>query len=148
MLRPGRLEDVEAMYRLDCLCFEEPFRFERETIEWLAAQPDAIVVVAESDGAMRGFAIVEVSRRREIACGYVATIDVDPEQRRSGSGRVLMSEIERQAKAKGLDQMSLHVFTGNDAAIAFYESAGYARIARVRDFYASEFDAFTYIKQL
>jgi ribosomal-protein-alanine N-acetyltransferase len=100
MLRPGTKADVEAMYRLDCLCFEEPFRFDLWTLRRFATQRDALVVVDETEGALRGFVIAEVSRRREVACGYVATIDVHPEHRRAGLARRLMAEVERLAVTK------------------------------------------------
>jgi ribosomal-protein-alanine N-acetyltransferase len=45
--------------------------------------------------------------------------------------------------------MELHVFTGNEAAIRFYERLRYERIAMRRRFYGGEgLDAFVYRKEL
>ena len=148
MLRPGTKADVAAMYGLDCLCFEEPFRFDLRTMRRLATQPESMVVIDENNGEMRAFVIVEVSRRREIACGYIATIDVHPGNRREGLAQSLMVEVDRRGREIGLEQISLHVFAGNHAAVAFYENSGYQRVAKVCGFYGEGLDAFTYIKQL
>ena len=44
--------------------------------------------------------------------------------------------------------MHLHVFTGNAAAIRFYESIGYAQAGMAKDFYAQNLHALLYRKQL
>jgi ribosomal protein S18 acetylase RimI-like enzyme len=44
--------------------------------------------------------------------------------------------------------MALHVFTENDAAIRFYESAGFQRSHRVRGFYGGSLDAVVYHRAL
>jgi ribosomal-protein-alanine N-acetyltransferase len=61
----------------------------------------------------------------------------------------LMKESEASAMAAGARWMQLHVFTGNEGAIRFYERLGYGRIRVRRGFYgAAGLDAFVYGKEL
>jgi ribosomal protein S18 acetylase RimI-like enzyme len=61
----------------------------------------------------------------------------------------MMRAVERRAVAAGALWMDLHVFTGNAAAIRFYERMGYARLGTQPRFYgATGLDAFAYRKEL
>ena len=145
-LRKGRAADVPAMYRLDCLCFEEPFRFDLRSMRRFASHRNAVVVIAEAEEGIRGFAILEVTPQAKLPLAYLVTLDVHPEHRRAGLARELMGEVERLAALAGVTQIGLHVFAGNEAAILFYERLGYFRVAISHDFYAPGFDAFRYVK--
>ena len=136
------------MYALDVACFEKPFRFTRGAMRRFAEAKKARVVVAEEDGALVGFVILEVEENDEGRNGYVVTLDVEPAFRRRGIAGVLMREVERLARRDGFDAMVLHVFTGNDAAIRFYANAGFVRSHRVEGFYAPGVDAWVYSKRL
>ena len=52
-------------------------------------------------------------------------IYVEPNYRRQGIGRELMRQAEGWAKLEGYSQISLQVFTTNQAAIDLYSSLGY-----------------------
>ncbi len=52
-------------------------------------------------------------------------IYVEPSYRRQGIGRELMRRAEVWAKLEGYSQISLQVFTTNQAAIDLYDSLGY-----------------------
>ena len=136
------------MYALDVVCFEKPFRFTRGAMRRFAEAKKARVVVAEEDGALVGFVILEVEENDEGRTGYVVTLDVEPAFRRRGIAGVLMSEVERLARLDGCEAMVLHVFTGNDSAIRFYTHAGFARLHRAEGFYGRGVDAWVYAKRL
>jgi ribosomal-protein-alanine N-acetyltransferase len=58
-----------------------------------------------------------------------------------------MREAEARAAATAL-WMELHVFTGNEAAICFYERLGYERVGVRRRFYGGAgLDAYVYRKK-
>ncbi len=145
ILRDGRATDIPAMHALDLVCFDAPFRFDLRAMRRFALRVGAIVVVAESRGELAGFVIVHRERRR---LGYVVTLDVAPEFRRKGLARALMTEAERQAMESGIMWLGLHVWAGNEAAMAFYERCGLERVERVEHFYGAGFDAWAYRKQL
>ncbi len=149
-LREYRTDDLEAMVRMDDACFAKEFRFDHRSMERFAEEKDGVSLVAETaDGAMAGFAIVHVEEVGDEPVGYVVTLDVGEEFRRRGLASILMREAERRIAEDGASRMLLHVFTGNDEAIRFYERAGYAKVGIDRGFYGRRVgDAFVYEKRL
>lgn len=142
--------DLDAIYRLDQLCFSNEFRFGRESMRAFAEADDAVTLIAETTGGeIAGFVIVQVERRGDNVRGYVVTLDVAEKCRRRGLAQMLLQETEKRAAAAGALWMELHVFTGNIEAIRFYERSGYTRIELKRRFYGGAgLDAFVYRKEL
>jgi [ribosomal protein S18]-alanine N-acetyltransferase len=149
-VRDYRALDLEAMFRLDVACFTAEFRFDRASMQAFAAEPGAIALVAETmDGELVGFVIVHTERAAAGRRGYVVTLDVSEDWRRKGLAGRLMREAESRTVAAGARWMELHVFTGNEAAIRFYERLGYERIAMRRRFYGADgLDALVYRKEI
>jgi len=65
----------------------------------------------------------------------ILTIAVDPDHRRAGVGRGLLTAFEAQAKARGAVFIFLEVAAGNDAAIALYQAARYRESGRRPGYY-------------
>lgn len=147
-MREYRAGDLDAMYALDVLCFEPPFRFSRGAMRRFAEAKKARVVIADEGDHVVGFVIVHVEGARASRVGYVVTLDVEPAMRRRGIAASLMREAERRAAAEGCVGMVLHVFTGNETAVHFYERAGYVRSQREEGFYGLGRDAWVYAKPL
>jgi ribosomal protein S18 acetylase RimI-like enzyme len=143
-LRDYRSGDAAAMWALDILCFEPVFRFSQRAMRRFAEIPGAHTLLAESGSDLAAFAIVQLEEQT----GYVVTLDVAPPWRRHGLARRLMAEMETRIAAAGAAQMALHVHTGNEAAIRFYQAMGYHRTAHEPNFYAPGLDAFLYAKEL
>jgi ribosomal protein S18 acetylase RimI-like enzyme len=149
VLRPGTARDVRAMHQLDLLCFEPPFQFDLHAMRRFALEAGAFSVVAERGWELCGFVVVSMWRRRRTASlAYVVTLDVHPELRRRGLALQLMAAAEARAAQQGGEAMLLHVYAGNAAAIAFYESTGYLRMERVEDFYGSGLHGWLYRRPL
>ena len=116
-----------------------------------AEAPGAITILAETqrelanpESELAGFCIAHLEDRT----GYVVTLDVAPEWRRRGLALRLMAEVESRLQQAGATEMELHVFTGNAAAIRFYQSIGYTQAGTAIDFYAPHLHAFLYRKKL
>jgi ribosomal-protein-alanine N-acetyltransferase len=150
LLRGYRATDLEAMFRLDEACFEEEFRFDRDSMRAFAQAQNAVTVVAEDvEGEIVGFVIAHAELRAEGVQAYVVTLDVADRCRGKGLAKRLMQEAEIRMAAEGAERMELHVFTGNELAIRFYERLGYVRIGLSRRFYGKAgLDAFRYRKDL
>jgi ribosomal-protein-alanine N-acetyltransferase len=149
LLRDYRVDDLEAMFRLDEACFAVEFRFDRRSMRIFAGGRNAITLVAEKMAGIAGFVIVHVEPAATGLRGYVVTLDVAEELRREGLARRLMGAAEARAAAAGAIWMELHVFTGNEGAIRFYERLDYVRIGLSRGFYGNDgLDAFVYRKHL
>jgi ribosomal-protein-alanine N-acetyltransferase len=141
--------DLDAMFLLDQSCFTEEFRFDWRSMREFAEEEDAVVRVAEIEGGIAGFVIAHMERMALRLCAYVVTLDVAPEYRRHGLARSLMNEMESRVEAAGARWIHLHVFTGNEGAIRFYEQMGYERTGVRRGFYGrAGLDAFVYGKEL
>jgi [ribosomal protein S18]-alanine N-acetyltransferase len=128
-------EDLEAIFRLDQVCFEREFRFDRVSMGRYAETKGAISLVVERAGEITGFVIVQVERANAGKRGYVVTLDVAREFRRRGLAGRLMGEAERRARQAGAAVMELHVYTENTEAICFYERKGYERVRILHGFY-------------
>lgn len=147
-LREYRRGDLDAIFALDVVCFEPPFRFTREAMRRFAEAKNALTVIAESGAEIVGFAIVHVERAGDARAGYVVTLDVAPEWRRRGLAQRMMRRIEERAHAAQCAEMALHVSVENESAVRFYERAGYERSHVVRDFYGCGRNAWVYRKAL
>jgi ribosomal-protein-alanine N-acetyltransferase len=149
-LRQYRTDDLEAIFRLDELCFSEQFRFDREAMREFAEERNAVVRIAEMvGGEIVGFVIAHLKHVASEWRAYVVTLDVAPDCRQEGLGRRLIREVEACAMAAGVRWIQLHVFTGNEAAIRFYERLGYERIRVRRGYYgAAGLDGIVYGKEL
>lgn len=98
------------------------------------------------------------------ACGYILYgpiplsqgawdiywIAVDPAIQGRGIGRALMGRAENDAKDSGARLICLETSSqkGYERTRRFYEQAGYAQEARIRDFYKPGDDRITCVKRL
>jgi [ribosomal protein S18]-alanine N-acetyltransferase len=148
-LRRYRVDDLEAMFRLDELCFSEQFRFDRESMRKFAETRRAITLIAENvSGELAGFAITHVEKMIAGRRAYVVTLDVAFGDRRTGVAGRLMEETEHLAALAGAAWIELHVFVENEGAVRFYEGLGYRRLGTRAGFYGRRLDAWVYRKDL
>ncbi|MGA2635842.1 MAG: GNAT family N-acetyltransferase [Terracidiphilus sp.] len=129
-------EDFAQLYAIEEVCFQPPFRFGRGYMRHLVNSSDAATWIAEEDGRMAGFGIVEWTRERGGLIAYIQTIEVAREQRGRGVGGGLLARMEGSAREAGARAIWLHVDEGNSDAIRLYEAHGYACEGRSEDYYA------------
>lgn len=93
--------------------------------------PDAVVLVAESDGKVIGYAYGSVEGYDYMAlrgpAGVLQDIIVDPAYRGRGIGRLLLNSILEQLKSRGVPRVVLSTAEGNAAAQWLFASAGFRR---------------------
>jgi GNAT superfamily N-acetyltransferase len=84
-------------------------------------------LVAELDGQVGGFACVRVVPCVLYAEPYAELTElyVEPEFRRQGVGRALITYAEQLARARGAADVIIMTGVGNAAAQALYRTAGY-----------------------
>jgi [ribosomal protein S18]-alanine N-acetyltransferase len=140
--------DFAALYAVEELCFEPPFRFSRAYMRQLVRSLNSATWIAEEDGELIGFAIVEWAKDTGAAAAYIQTIEVRPSHHGLGIGSELLRRLEDSAKAAGANTIWLHVDVENSAAIRLYRSRGYARKGREEHYYARHRAAFIYAKPL
>jgi [ribosomal protein S18]-alanine N-acetyltransferase len=131
------LDDLEALFQLDQLCFEPGIAYTREELLLFLERPGAEAVLAEAgaegERTLAGFAIGAL---RDRATGHVITLDVARERRRNGLGRVLLAELLSRLTRAGARRALLEVDAGNGGAIAFYERLGFRTRRRIPNYYA------------
>ncbi len=140
--------DFPALYAVEELCFEPPFRFSRSTMRQLIESTNSATWIAEEDSELIGFSIVEWSAGPGESAAYIQTLEVDPAFRSRGIGAELLARAEESARSAGTHIISLHVDVDNATAIHLYEGRGYARQGREEHYYARHRAAFVYAKPL
>ncbi len=152
-VRAYRRVDLPSLVALDRRCFAPPFLFSPEAKREFTEAAGARVVVAERGaehglGVMVGFAIGQMEGEAGSRVGYCVTLDVAPDERRSGLGGSLLGELERWATEEGAREMMLHVFVGNGRARRFYAGRGYREVRLIEGFYRPELHAIECRKEL
>jgi ribosomal protein S18 acetylase RimI-like enzyme len=146
--RPYTPQDFAGLYAIEEACFEPPFRFGRGYMRQLVNSPNAATWIAEEEGRMAGFAIVEWTREAGDAMAYIQTIEVAPAFRSRGIGGGLLQRIESSACNAGSQSIRLHVDAENAAAIRVYEANGYRCTDREEGYYPQGRAALIYGKPL
>ena len=111
--------DFARLYAIEEVCFQPPLRFGRGMMRQLVDSAVAATWIAEEDGVMMGFAIVEWTVDPGLVTAYIPTIEVLPVQRRSGVGAELLRRLEMSAADAGAGLIWLHVDVENDRQSAF-----------------------------
>jgi [ribosomal protein S18]-alanine N-acetyltransferase len=140
--------DFPALYAVEELCFDAPFRFSRELMRKLIANPNSATWIAEENKKIAGFAIVDWATVPKGTVAYIQTIEVNPGSRRQGIAGELLRLSEVSAHVVGATAIWLHVDVENAAAMHLYEGRGYARKGREEHFYARNRAAFIYARTL
>lgn len=109
------------MAALHAASFTTPRPWTAAEFERLLADP---AVFAET--APEGFAL----GRSAAGEAELLTLAVAPKARRCGTGRALLSAIERSAQDRGATACFLEVAADNGAALGLYRAAGYAEAGR------------------
>ncbi|MBN4064679.1 GNAT family N-acetyltransferase [Dehalococcoides mccartyi] len=95
-------------------------------LDWLQYPPWGCYV-AESESGLVGFILAE---RQTTAYGLppgarIVAMAVEPSQRRSGIGKMLVRALEQQARDEGIDQIYSVLLAEDDRDSKFLESAGF-----------------------
>ncbi len=143
-----KAEDFEQLYAIEEVCFQPPFRFGRGYMRQLVNSSNAATWIAEENGRMAGFGIVEWTREAGGWVAYIQTLEVTPVRRGQGVGGVLLRRMEDSAHAAGARAMELHVDEENGDAIRFYEAHGYQCVGKADDYYARGRAGLMYAKGL
>jgi ribosomal-protein-alanine N-acetyltransferase len=143
-LRDHHPADFEALWALDQMCFPRGIAYSRRELRDFLALPGAFALLAEAAGSLAGFILATV---RDDS-GYLITIDVHPQHRRSGLGSRLLTAAEDRLRAAGVHAILLEVAVDNAPAIAFYQRHGYSTLRRLPQYYSTGADAFRMVKPL
>ena len=140
-------EDFPALYAVEELCFDPPWRFSRSYMRKIVRNPRSATWIAEEGADLVGLVVIQWSAGQEELAAYIETIEVHPAWRGRGIGSELLRRAEKSARAAGACAIGLHVRVENATAIRLYESHGYTCRGREEYYYARQ-PAFLYAKLL
>jgi [ribosomal protein S18]-alanine N-acetyltransferase len=141
-------DDFAALYEIEEMCFLPAFRFSRRYMKELLDKPNSAAWIAEVEGEIAGFAVVEWTKEANGTNAYVDTIEVATAFRRQGLGSELLAKCEESARDVGAVVFWLHVEDGNIGAISLYQARGFDCLGTEEHFYAPDRDARVYRKLL
>jgi len=145
VIRDYRREDFETLWKIDQACFARGISYTRRELAFYIGQKRGFTLVAEFDGKIAGFVVVDRDRQSQ---AHVITIDVLPEARRSGLGSRLMAAAEERLRFLGCSGVFLETAVNNAAALAFYERHGYTVVHTIPRYYLDSIDALVLAKDL
>jgi len=108
-----------------------------ERVAWFRARQanGEVVLVAEADGQIVGFAAYGEFRDNELWPGYRFTVEntvhVRQDRRRTGVGIALLRGLIEAARANGKHAMVAAIDGANEASIRFHERLGFFEVARM-----------------
>ena len=148
MIRFARKEDYEAINALRApVCalhsngypalFKHVFaKDHQERVLKMMEDPEQDVLVAEENGQLLGFAMVEYIKREETNSIYavheahIVEIGVDETSQAKGIGTALIQAVKDAAKVRGCRSVQLDVWEFNKSALRFYEKLGFVTLRR------------------
>lgn len=122
-------EDAEAVYRLSCESFSEPWSL--ESISKETENPVAIYMIAEEEEKIVGFG----GMWQVIDEGEIINIAVQKAYQRQGIGKLILEKLMEEAKNRNITIMHLEVRKSNAAAQHLYEKFGFNAIAIRKAYY-------------
>ena len=104
-------------------------KYNAEQLQDLLAQPDKAIFVYEDEG-VQGYAFVQMEDvhddilLQDMRTLYIDDICVDEQARGKHVGKQLFEHVRAYAEKLGCGAITLNVWEGNDAAMAFYRKLG------------------------
>lgn len=104
-------------------------KYNAEQLQDLLTQPDKAIFVYE-DESVQGYAFVQIEDvhddilLQDMRTLYIDDICVDEQARGKHVGRLLFDHVRAYAEKLGCGAITLNVWEGNDAAMAFYRKLG------------------------
>jgi ribosomal-protein-alanine N-acetyltransferase len=144
-IRAAELGDLDAIMALELTVFATD-RLSRRSLRAFILSPRRPLIVAKTDEALAGYALVSLRERASAARLY--SIAVDRRNGRRGVGRALMAASEDYAAAHGRRALRLEVRSDNAAAIALYVRLGFRQFGHYENYYADGATALRFEKQL
>ena len=145
MIRPARLQDLEALVAIENRSFDVD-RFSRRSFRYLLTKANAETLVYEQQERVLAYVMLLFNTGTSLARLY--SLAVDPELRGRGVGSALIAAAEESAVAHDCIYLRLEVRQDNVTAIRLYEKLGYKRIGSLPDYYEDHMEALRHEKLL
>lgn len=139
VVRPARPADAEAVAAVAATRGAPGLDVAGRLPGWLG-DPDRLVLVAESGGAVVGWAMVGAWGRPGARPGpHVSALTVHPEHRRRGAGDRLLAALTTWTWDRGEELWSI-VNAGNGASLQLHRRRGFAVVEQIAEYAGVTFD--------
>lgn len=145
MIRPATTDDLVALVSIENRCFETD-RLSRRNFRYSLTKGNAVTLVDEEDGVIRGYAMLLFNMGTSMARLY--SLAVSPEFQGKGVGHALMLAVEDAAMEHDCITVRLEIRKDNASGIALYKKLGYREFGEHHDYYEDHMDAIRMEKQL
>jgi ribosomal-protein-alanine N-acetyltransferase len=139
-LRVARPEDFQRLLEIDRECFPPGIAYSARELRDGMRGWHAFTLIAENHVPTQRIAGFLVARLESGTRGHIITIDVLPQFRRKGIGRLLMRDAESRLVSAGASSLQLEAAVNNFAALAFYHRLGFHVVRILRGYYNGELD--------
>jgi ribosomal protein S18 acetylase RimI-like enzyme len=145
MIRPARLDDLDALVRIENAAFETD-RISRRNFRYLLTKANAATLVDDREGGLRGYAMLLFNTGTSLARLYSYAVDLA--WQRCGIGTGLVAGCERLALERQCIALRLEVRRDNPASLKLFEKLGYRYLEVVPDYYEDHASALRFEKLL
>jgi ribosomal-protein-alanine N-acetyltransferase len=121
-------DDLDDVVALEQAVFSDPWQ--RSFFRADLHRPDGLMLVAEQDGRLLGYAVAWGGEET-----HIANLAVAPGERRQGIGTRLVGEVTEFARRVGAESLFLEVREGNTGAREFYRRLGFVPTFLRRGYY-------------
>ncbi|MEB3293895.1 MAG: ribosomal protein S18-alanine N-acetyltransferase [Synechococcales bacterium] len=131
-VRPGRLDDLNAIVALDHLCFGKLWTLDQYAREIESPNSDLLIITPQEQPAcLLAYGCVW----RVLDEAHVTLIAVNPDHHRQGLGKLTLWALLTAARQQQMARATLEVRVSNQGAIALYESFGFQEAGRRKRYY-------------
>ena len=128
-IRPMKIEDLPAVYRLGTRCYhvhDKPYNYwsVREVADHVEGSPE-LCFVAEAGGEVVGFVLGAPSYEILEDTGHLEWLAVDPEHRRGGLATRLVETMVEAVRGLGRRDIVADVSSANEASRGLFARAGF-----------------------
>lgn len=135
-MEDASLKHLDRLCEIEGECFDRE-AFTRQQMIHLLTDYNSVGLIAKVDEKIVGFIIGMIYFDRNSSVGHILTIDVLPTYRRRGIGQMLIQEMEKIFKNKGVRTCRLEVREDNIAALRLYQKLGYEAVAKLKNYYGN-----------
>jgi ribosomal protein S18 acetylase RimI-like enzyme len=142
-IRNYQPQDLDALCRIDQICFPAHIAFSRTEFVSYLNHPKRIARVAETSGRIIGFILARI---QSSSYARILTLDVVPDARQCRVGTKLMTVLHKELVRLKIGACVLEVGVRNIAAQRLYEKLHYKNIGILSGYYGEREDAYRMIR--
>jgi ribosomal protein S18 acetylase RimI-like enzyme len=132
--RQAQLTDFDELYAMWQQVCDQLYPVAEEKARFVAMMqlnPDLCLVVTDEVGAIIGSILGAFDGRN----GSIHRLIIASQHQQKGLGKMLISELEKLLKARGIKKFTAQIHAQNTIVAPFYEKLGFSEMNYVKTFY-------------